>query len=108
MSMNRIKLYSLQYNKLTTKFFSEYVLANKKNNVVISPLSIIVLLAIAADATDGRTRDEIAGVLKGALPYDAAMGIISMIQREFTETGSLISSNAAIVNKMMEKSINPE
>ncbi|WP_022770118.1 serpin family protein [Butyrivibrio sp. NC2007] len=108
MSKNRINTYSPHYNKLAAKFFSEYVLTNKGDNVVISPLSIIVLLAIAADSTDGNTRKEIAGVLKGILPYDAAMGIISLIQNELSETGGLVSSNAAIVKKTIENSINPE
>ena len=108
MSKNRINTYSPHYNKLAAKFFSEYVLTNKGDNVIISPLSIIVLLAIAADSTDGNTRKEIAEVLKGILPYDATMGIISQIQKELSETGSLVSSNAAIVKKTIENSINPE
>lgn len=108
MSKNRIHVYSPQYNKLAAKFFGEYVLAKEKENIVISPLSIIVLLAIAADATDGKTRKEIAEVLKGLLPYDATMGIISLIQKELSASGELVSSNAAIVKKTIENSITPE
>ena len=106
MAKSRINIYSPHYNKLAAKFFTEYVLANKDSNVVISPLSIIVLLAIAADATDGKTRKEIAGVLKGGLPYDDTMEIISLIQKVLSDSGNLVSSNAAIVRKTIENSIN--
>ncbi|WP_026518628.1 serpin family protein [Butyrivibrio sp. MC2021] len=108
MSRNKISIYSPQYNKLASKFFGEYVLGKEKENVVISPLSIIVLLAIASDATDGKTRKEIANVLRGLLPYEAAMGIISLIQKELSASGELVLSNAAIVKKSIENSVNPK
>ena len=108
MEKDSLDIYGPHYSKLAAKFFSEYVLAAKGDNVVISPLSIIVLLAIAADATDGNTRKEIAEVLSGVLPYDAAMETISSIQKELAGSGSLVSSNAAIVKKTIEESIRPE
>jgi serpin B len=108
MSENKIKLYREQYNKLTRQIFAEYALGDKKDNVVISPLSIIILMAIAADSTDGKTRKEISELLRGEMPESAALGIISLIQRELSGDGYLASSNATIINKSIYSAINPE
>lgn len=63
-------------------------------------------MAIAANATGGGTKAEIAKVLKGKLPENTALDSIAYIQRELSKDMNLVSANAAIVNKEIEKSIN--
>ena len=43
---------------------------NGKENTVFSPFSLLMLLAIAADATSGKTKEEIEKVLCGDMDYD--------------------------------------
>ena len=47
------------YNRLTERWIKEYAEEREGENVVFSPFSLISLLSIAADATEGRTREEI-------------------------------------------------
>ncbi|MBR2568504.1 MAG: hypothetical protein IKE34_04885, partial [Paenibacillus sp.] len=41
----------------------EYAKSQKNKNIVLSPMSIIMLLGIAADAVSGKTRDEITEII---------------------------------------------
>lgn len=59
--MNSIRDYSVQYNQLTRQML-EYCLG-EGGNVFISPLSVLLLLSLAADATTDTTREEILKVL---------------------------------------------
>ena len=59
--MNKISQYSGRYNQLTRQMLG-YCLAEGEN-VMISPLSVLLLLSVAADATTDNTREEILKVL---------------------------------------------
>ena len=50
------------YNAITQKLLSQFA-SDSDKNVVFSPLSILVLLGILADATGSETREEIAKAL---------------------------------------------
>ncbi len=105
---NRTDPYNNQFNALTRKFLSEHFSNNEGGNVIISPLSIVTLLAMAAEATDGQAKQELLKVLDGKIPYEVVLKAISTLQRGFTKEGNLISSNATIVNKKFKNTINPE
>ena len=46
-----------RYNKIARTFTSEFTEAKNGRNIVLSPASVIMLLGIAADASQGRARD---------------------------------------------------
>ena len=47
------------YNGLNNKLFAEFLAANRKENFVYSPLSVITLLCMVLQAASGETRKEI-------------------------------------------------
>ena len=47
------------YNKLSLAFLKNYTEKQKGQNVVFSPYSVMALLLMLADATDGASREEI-------------------------------------------------
>ena len=49
------------YNDFTKNLLVNY--SNGKNNLVLSPFSILVLLCMAADSTDSETRKEVINVI---------------------------------------------
>ena len=65
------------------------------------------MLAIAADATAGNTRDEIAGVLSSEMNYEETLSVLKEIQKAFAEDAAFSSANAVCVNNKIEKSIIP-
>lgn len=75
--------------------------SGKSENVVFSPFSVVMLLAILADATKGEARKEILAVIDEGVYKDFA-DILAKIQRPF------ILANAVFVKKSLEKLINPE
>ncbi len=102
-----ISEYSKIYNDVTKTFLGKYSERQKNENVVLSPLSIIMLLGIAADAVSGKTRDEIADIICKEFPFDEFKPVLSQIQSSFSESGSLMSSNAVCVKESIAKSITP-
>ena len=52
----------------------------------MSPFSVLMLLAIAADATAGGTRNEILKALSGDIEYDDIINLICKIQSVLTES----------------------
>lgn len=74
-------------------------LNNGKDNLVLSPFSLMMLLAIAADATAGDTRDEIAKILCGDMDYEEVKETLSAIQSQLTKDDTLRSANAVIVRE---------
>ena len=115
---NQIRRYTPRYNELAVKTL-RYLSESKTDNVVFSPFSILMLLSIAADATDGETRQEIYNVIASDLPYEKYRDMISEMQRLFTEEvwdaengyekgSELVSANAVCVQKSIENSVNAE
>ena len=80
-------------------------LNNGKDNAVFSPFSLLMLLAIAADATEGKTRDEITQVLCGDMDYEEVKEVLSAIQEQISEDGTLYSANAVIAKEKLRPTI---
>ena len=100
-----INEYSSIYNDMAKKLLGKYAKSQENKNVVLSPMSIIMLLGIAADAVSGRARDEITEIIGMDISFDELKSILSQMQSSFTESGSLMSSNAVCIKKSIEKSI---
>ena len=71
---------------------------NRNGNLVISPMSILMLLGILADATNGKSREEVLRMIGIEIAYDELMLMLGEFQSNMMESGSLVSSNAVCVN----------
>ena len=78
---------------------------NGKENTVFSPFSLLMLLAIAADATSGKTKEEIEKVLCGDMDYDEVKETLSVIQKQLVKDSSLRFANAVIVKEDLKDSV---
>ena len=97
--------YKKKYNEITGTVMEKLAKMKENENLVISPLSIIMLLAIAADATNGITRDEIVNLIGQGISYNRLMDALAMIRKKTLASGSLLSSNAVCVNNNISHSI---
>lgn len=82
-----------QYNKLTQYFLKS--LAENGGNIVFSPYSIITLLGMALQATDGASRDEIIqALLPGMKPWQAIKALeelqASLASKKEVSTGNAV------------------
>lgn len=100
--------YNAKYNEIARLFLERFAKGKKNENIVFSPMSIILLLGIVADAVQGEARDEILDVIGGDFYYEDLLTVLKKIQAEATKTGSLMSSNAVCVKESISKSIRPE
>ena len=93
--------YSGQYHTLAGKLLRYCCAETGRKNVFISPLSVLILLSIAADSTAGQTRREILDFLG---TEDAGL-ILSRLQKELCGR-SLSAVNAVCVRKDIAPKIN--
>lgn len=100
--MNKHNLYT--YSVITQKLLSQFA-DDTSNNVVFSPFSVIILLAILADATGGETCEEIAKALGCEKDSDEIIDWISQIQEKLMNNGALVSSNAVCINDEIKDKI---
>lgn len=100
--------YCEKYNELTRLFLERFASDYKNENIVFSPMSIILLLGIVADAVQGKSRDEILRVIGGKFSYEELLGLFKEIQDDAAESGSLVSSNAVCIKDRISRSIQEE
>lgn len=102
-----VKNFVENYGEFTQKALETFVLG-KSENVVFAPFSMVMLLAMLADATKGEAKDEILKVIDHGIYKDLAE-MFAEIQKKgfFREEDILVSANAVCVEKSLEKSINP-
>lgn len=100
-----IKEYIGKYNEITGNLLENFLKTKEGENIVFSPMSVIMLLGIAADAVDGKTRDEIINVLCEDPFYEDCLTVLRDIQKALTESGSLMLSNAVCVKENIYTSI---
>lgn len=104
----KIEEYAGKYNELTRALLLKFMDDKKGENLALSPMSIMLLLGIAADATAGVSRDEIMRVLGTNLSNDACMDVMKELQMAASESASLVSSNAVCVKNSISGSIKEE
>ena len=92
--MSSVDNYKNQYNKLTQILMEEVLKEKQGENLVLSLYSIIMLLGIAAHATDNTTRTEILNVVAPGMDMEQAEKLFSELQKIMSEQPELISSNA--------------
>ncbi len=99
-------LFKKNYSDFARKALETFASGNDKN-VVFSPFSVVMLLAILADATEGEARKEILNVIARGI-YKDLTGTLADIQNFLTDAKTFMSSNALCVKKSLENSIVPE
>ena len=104
--MNITDKYKDTYNTFTRNLLMSY--QNGKNNLVLSPFSILVLLCMAADATASDTRDEIISVICEDQSYDEVRSTVKKLSEAFAKDDTLSIANALCVNETISDSIKPE
>lgn len=101
----KIDEYMSKYNEIARILMEDFAKAKKGENIVLSPMSVIMLLGIAADAVSGQTRDEIIKVIGDDISYDNLMTILKEIQEDSEKSRSLMSSNAVCVRDSISKTM---
>ena len=85
--------YNAKYNEIARVLLSDFASENKHKNMVISPFSILVALAIVSDATQGATKDEITAIFGEEYSYDNVRRILTRLQTKHTKDTGFQSSN---------------
>lgn len=106
--MTKLSSYTDTYNQFAGRILKKYYADKKDQNIVLSPFSILMLLAIAADATAGETRAEIMNVLSDELDFDDTISLLCRIQSALTESHAFSSANAVCVRHKIEDTIVPD
>jgi len=96
------KDFVLKYNEISKGLLVSFEKAD--SNVVLSPMSAVLLLGIAADATDGQTRAEIVRAL-GVDDFDGLMSCVAALQSDVDS--ALVSSNCVCVRSSFKSEIKP-
>ena len=95
-----------RYNRLARQILDELLEEHPGENLVFSPYSVLTLLAIAANASAGESREQIVKAL-GADSYESLLSDISHVQEKLAKTGQLSVANAALINASIADSITP-
>lgn len=97
--------YRGKYNEITRALITSFAEAKEGGNIVLSPLSVIMLLGIAAGAVNGKARDEIMNVIGCHASYDEFMDLLKEIRTQAVESGSLVLLNAVCVKESISGSM---
>nr|MCR5373615.1 hypothetical protein [Solobacterium sp.] len=104
--MKNPEAYTNKYNELAAGILMDIYQEDKTANVVCSPLSVLILLALAADSTAGKTRKEILDAIDGKLSEEDFAELIRGLQETLKESGTLKSANAVCTDHSIEDTIN--
>ena len=99
-------LFKKSYCEFAKKALEIFASRNDKN-VVFSPFSMAMLLAMLADATKGDAHKEILNVIARGI-YKDLSGTFAEIQKILTDTETFMSSNALYVKESLKNSMVPE
>lgn len=103
-----IREFSVRYNEITGRILEHFSLQRKNENIIFSPLSVIMLLGIMADAVKGKAREEILEAISEGLSYEDLMEVLKKMQDETVRNRSLMSSNAVCVRESFRGSISED
>ena len=88
------------YNEVTRVFLDAFLEKHHNENSVFSPLSIITLLSIVADATAGRANQEVLAFLTAGGPdVDETCEALRMVRETIESSPDVTIANAVAVNE---------
>ncbi len=93
------------YTDFTGQLLYEMVQEHDKDNIVVSPYSVISLLAMSAQATSAGTRNEIINALITDGTYEDLASSISEVISKISGENGICSSNATLVRNVIGESI---
>lgn len=93
------------YNEFIQSLLKKYAAKKGNNNIVISPYSIISLLLMAADATAGKTREEVQALICDEQAFETIMAVMQKCAAEFSKNQSFHYANAACVKEKISPTI---
>ena len=97
-----------KYNELARIFLKKCCSENKNRNLVLSPLSILMVLSMLAGATDGKTREEILSFIGDDCSYEDIKEIAQSLSVLNNDSRELYSANAVCINEKISNSIRKE
>ena len=106
--MKHCRTYADNYNYFAGTLLREAAGSADKQNVVVSPLSVITALCLTARAAGGRTREEILSCISGGQDLDDTIGAIREITAKAERTGELKNANAVGVAEKIGDKINED
>lgn len=106
--MKNYKTYTDKFNDFARDLLLAVMEIEGKNNVVVSPLSVIAALCMTARATSGNTREEILSCISDGRSLDETISVLKEIISKAEKNGSLKNANAVGVAQQIRDSINME
>ena len=98
---------NIKINNALTKQLLDFLIEDVNKNIVISPLSVMNLLAMLADAASGETKEEIVSALGGESDLQDIIAWLGDIQKELMESGALVASNAVCIREDLRDKVVP-
>ena len=96
--LSDIKDYATEYNTFTKAILTKLADENEQKNLLLSPLSIIMLLKIAAGSTDGATQNEITKVISERLSFEKARDLLSRLESVLSRNSAFSMANAVCIS----------
>lgn len=101
----KIENYADKYNEITKTLLLDLMENEEGKNIIISPLSILVLLGIVTKSVAGNTKDEVLSFIQDSSGQDIVK-LLSTLENKVQESGSLTSGNAVIIAEKLKDKIN--
>ena len=79
------KEFSIWYREMTHQLLEIFTKEKEGENIVFSPFSILSMLSVLADASAGKTRDEIIQALNGWMPLEGIPEKLRNARKEMTK-----------------------
>lgn len=96
--------YNAKLGEITRKMLCD--LRNNNDNIVFSPVSLLMLLGMLADAAGGETRNEIIRVIGGDC-YEDVMKWIKELEMELALSEKVMLANAVFIRPDLKGKITP-
>ena len=94
-----------QYDKIARDLLLYYTDTKKGENLIISPMSIMLLLSMLSYSTAGETKSEIEGYLSGDMDGEAFESWLLATGKAVTDPAILHSANAVCLRKSFREAI---
>ena len=92
----------LNFNSL---LLQEDILNDPNANVLVSPYSVIMLLAMMAHSSNGRTRSEILNAISSDMDISELENMVVELLDTFTSISGVNSANAFLINERLKQDI---
>ena len=96
-----------QFSRLSGILLERTIGKDPEKNTVFSPYSVFSLLALAADASAGQTRDEITNALLDGTDFDHTLEALKDVRKDLIEGKAFTDATAVIIRKDKKSTINP-